>query len=171
MTSMLIPRDFNLVIGETDNLYGKLETTTTGGIEVQRADFMAGGAILDRRPITGFKFKMFKWKMLAYPDGMDSLPVGEQVSLSWSEYIVDEDSGKEVGVRHFYKGEIDTPNESDRKQGDLVTWDYELANTSIYRKYKDDVLIDEGDRKKNTLILNKKRVWVNRNRILQLGNS
>lgn len=169
MTSLIIPRDFNLVVDETTNLYGTLSSTTPGGIEIQRKEFSAGGAILDRNPIVGFKFMPFKFKVISYPDGFDALPIGTTVKFSWSEYLIDEKDGTEVGIRHYYEGELDPPGQADRKREELVEWDYELKNTTIYRKYKNDQLLDEGDNNKNTLMLNGKRIWENRSRILQLG--
>lgn len=165
----IISRDVNLIVNETLNLYGTLQTTTPGGIEVVRKDFQAGGAFFDAQPIVGFKFTPFKFKVVAYPTGFDELPVGEPISLSWSEYLIDEDSNTELGIRHYYEGELDRPKEADRKREDLVEWDYEVTNMRIYRKYKDDKLIDEGDRRKNELMLNGKRMWAGRRRILQLG--
>ena len=168
--SRLISRDFNLVINETHNLYGTLQTTTPGGIEPVRKEFHAGGSFLNANPILGFKFKPFKFKVLAYPNGFDDLPIGQAISLSWSEYMVDEDDpANEIGIRHYYEGELDPAKEADRKREDLVEWDYEVTNMRVYRKYKNDKLIDEGDLGKNTLKLNGKPIWENRNRFLQLG--
>ncbi|EFO33208.1 hypothetical protein TRICHSKD4_1834 [Roseibium sp. TrichSKD4] len=168
--SRLIPRDFNLVVNETLDLYGTLQTTTPGGIEPVRKEFHAGGSILNANPITGFKFKAFKFKVVTYPNGFDELPIGEPIALSWSEYMVDEDDPtNEIGIRHYYEGELDPAKEADRKREDLVEWDYEVTNLRRYRKYKNDKLIDEGDLKKNSLILNGKQIWANRNRFLQRG--
>ncbi|WP_068087501.1 phage major tail tube protein [Polycladidibacter stylochi] len=169
MSRLLIPRDFNLVINGNQNLYGQLSTVTPGGIEVERKDYRAGGAMLDRQPITGFKFKPFKFKVAAYPDGFDALPIGEQLILSFTEYLVDENDGSEHGLRHVYHGELDLPGESDRKPGDLPEWDYEVKNTRLYQKFKNDKLIDEGSLKTNSLMLNGNRLWAKRRSYLQLG--
>jgi hypothetical protein len=170
MPQLLIPRDFNLVVNETSNLYGTLSATTPGGVEIQRKEFKAGGAAADRNPITGLKFMPFKFKVIAYPDGFDSLPIGQPLALSWSEYITDEENPDvEMGIRHYYFGELDPPSQSERKRDELAEWDYEVKNTRIYRKYKNEKLVDELDLNTNTMMLNGQPFWQNRRRILQLG--
>ena len=90
------------------------------------------------------------------------------MNLSWTEYIVSEDDGTEMGIRHAFEGELDTPEDSERKKDDLVTWDYELMNCRSYRKFKNGELIDRATLRPNSLMLNSQEVWAGRNRFLQL---
>jgi hypothetical protein len=166
----LIVRDFNLVVNETENLYGKLIATTPGGVEVERAEYKPGGLMGDRHPILGLKFRPFKFKVVAFPRGLTSLPIGEPITLSWTQYALDEENPEnEFGVRHFYECELDPPEETENKSGELVNWDYQAMNTRVYRRYEQDKLQDELDLKTNNPMLNGKRLWPNRRRILQLG--
>lgn len=171
MTQILIPRDFNIVVNDIVNLYGTLTSSTPGGVEVERKPFQAGGAMFDKAPIVGFKFAPLKFKVTAYPKKFDSLPIGQKLTMSWTEYLVDEADQSEVGIRHYYEGELDKPKEADRKRGDIPDWDYELKNMTVYRKYVDDVLIDEGNGDTGKLILNGAEVWGRRSQILQLGGA
>lgn len=166
--SKFIPRDFNLIVNENVSLHGMLQAVTPGGIEPQRADYMAGGAVGNREPITGFKFKPFKFKVIAYPDGLDTLAMGQEIILSYYDYIVDEESQTEMGIRHVYRGELDPPTDSERKSGDLAEWDYEVKNQVVYQKFKNDTLLDQLNSKENRIVYNGQEYWPNRRRLLGL---
>jgi hypothetical protein len=163
-----IPRDFNLVVNENVNLRGTLEAVTPGGIEPQRADYSAGGDVGNREPITGFKFRPFKFKVIAYPAGFDTLAMGQQVTLSFTDYLVDEETNEEMGIRHLYRGEIDPPSDSDRKKNDLASWDFEVRNQTLYQKFKNDKLLDQLNLDESRVVYNSQEFWPNRKRMLQL---
>lgn len=164
--SIYISRDFNLVVDETVSLDGILQAVTAGGIEPQRADFKAGGSIGNREPIVGFKFKPFKFKVIAYPEGFDTLAMGQEVQLSFYDYYVDETTQAEMGIRHVYRGEIDPPTDSERKADELNQWDYEIKNQVLYQKFKNDQLLDELSLDKNAPLWNGQEYWPNRKRFL-----
>ncbi|MBL4785130.1 MAG: hypothetical protein JKY49_06855 [Cohaesibacteraceae bacterium] len=162
----LIPIDFNIIVNETQSLHGSMISATPGGIDPVRKNYNPSGSLTDRNPIVSFKFSPFKFKVTTYPKGLASLPVGEKIILSFREYLVDDVDQTEMGIRHYYEGELDPPKESERKSGDLVEWDYEVMNTSVYIKYVDETVVDEARTKPDMLMLNGNVIFSGRNRIL-----
>lgn len=160
--TLLLQRDFNIVINGTESLHGQLLTTSVGGIIPQRKELKLAGSALDRNPIAGFKYDPPKFKVGSYPNGLNSLPINSPIAFNIYEYLLDEDTSEEIGIRHHWIAELDRPKQGEAKPDDFPDYEFILQNPTVYRRYVENELIDDAP-VNGPLMLNKKQIWGKRN--------